>query len=53
MSERRVLGVVGNVRGNSTHLIPTNMSGLRLILSKLSKLVDRTDGHKSFFGVFP
>ena len=34
MSERRVLGVIGTVRGNLMNLIYTNMLGLRLVPSQ-------------------
>ena len=53
MSKRHFLGVIGNVRRNSTTLISTNLSGLRLITSQYLKLVDRTDSLKSFLVVFP
>ena len=43
MSERCVLGVFGNIRGNITNLISTNVSILKLFLGQFSKLVDRTD----------
>ena len=51
-SERRVPGVVGNVRGNPTNHCSTNVSRLRLIPCQFSKSVDRTDCRKSFLGVF-
>ena len=52
MSKRRVLGVIGNVRGNPKNLIFTNLLGLRLFPSQFLKLVDRTNCRKSFFDVF-
>ena len=53
MSERHILGVIGNVRRNPMNLISTNVSGLKLFSSQYSKLADQTDCRKSFFGVFP
>ena len=53
MLERRVWGVVVNVRGNSTNLISTNVSVLQLFQSQFSNFVDRNDCRKSFYGVFP
>ena len=51
-SERRVLGVVGNIRWNPTNLCSTNVSWLRLIPCQFSNLVIMTDCRKSFFNVF-
>ena len=53
MLELHVLGVVGILRGNSTNLISTNVSGLQLFPSQCSTLVDRTDCCMLCFGVFP
>ena len=52
MSERRVLGVVGTIRGNLMTIISTNLSRLQLIPSQFSNLVDQTDCRKLFFGIF-
>ena len=53
MLEHYVLGVVGKFRGNPTNFISISLSGLQLFLSQFLKLVDQTDCHKSFLGVFP
>ena len=53
MSKRHILGVISNIRGNPTNSISTNMSRLRIFSSQFLKLVDRTDCHKPFYGVFP
>ena len=49
--KRCVLGFVGNVRGNLTNLISTNVLELRLFASQFWKLVDRIDCRKSFFDI--
>ena len=52
MLEQRVLGVIGNVRGNPMNLNSTNLSGLQLFPSQVLKLLDPADCPKSFVDVF-
>ena len=53
MSERRVLGYVGNIIENLMTRISTNLSRLWLILSQFLKLADQTNSRILFFDVFP